>query len=127
MSLSGAAALAVFCALIGVSLKSRSAELTLLLSIAAGAAIFAGAVSKAQEVFSALERILPMSELPVGPEILLRSLAVCFLGEFAADTCREAGAPALAGNVELIAKLSLLLIALPLLIRLCEWIFGVME
>lgn len=46
--------------------------------------------------------------------ILLKAMGICFLTQFASDTCRDAGESALASKVELAGKISVVLIALPL-------------
>ncbi len=46
--------------------------------------------------------------------ILLKSMGICFLTQFASDTCKDAGESALASKVELAGKVSVVLIALPL-------------
>lgn len=46
--------------------------------------------------------------------ILVKAMGICFLTQFASDTCRDAGESALASKVELAGKISVVLIALPL-------------
>lgn len=46
--------------------------------------------------------------------ILLKSMGICFLTQFASDTCKDAGESALASKVELAGKVSVVLVALPL-------------
>lgn len=46
--------------------------------------------------------------------ILLKSMGICFLTQFASDTCKDAGESALASKVELAGKVAVVLIALPL-------------
>ena len=46
--------------------------------------------------------------------VLFKALGVCFLAQFAADSCRDAGESALASKVELAGKVLILLLALPL-------------
>jgi stage III sporulation protein AD len=46
--------------------------------------------------------------------ILFKTLGLCFLAQFAADSCRDAGENALASKVELAGKLAIVILALPL-------------
>ena len=46
--------------------------------------------------------------------ILFKSLGICFLAQFAADSCRDAGESALAAKVELAGKITIVVLALPL-------------
>ena len=47
-------------------------------------------------------------------EILLKSLGVCLLVQFAADACRDAGESSLAGKIEFAGRVSVAVLALPL-------------
>lgn len=47
-------------------------------------------------------------------QILFKSLGICFLAQFAADACRDAGEGALASRVELAGKLAIVVLSLPL-------------
>ena len=46
--------------------------------------------------------------------ILFKALGLCWLAQFAADSCRDAGESALASKVELAGKTAVLLTTLPL-------------
>ena len=46
--------------------------------------------------------------------ILIKTLGTCFLAQFAADACRDAGESSLASKVELAGKVAVILMALPL-------------
>ena len=46
--------------------------------------------------------------------ILLRALGVAFLTHYAAEVCRECGEGGMAGSVELVGKIEILLLCLPL-------------
>lgn len=46
--------------------------------------------------------------------VLLKSMGLCFLTQFASDTCKDAGESALASKVELAGKVSVVVLALPL-------------
>ena len=52
--------------------------------------------------------------------ILLRTLGVTFLTQFAADACKDAGEGALASKVELAGRVSILVLALPLFAKVAS-------
>lgn len=52
--------------------------------------------------------------------IVLKCLGICILAELGSQSCRDAGETAIATKVELVAKLSLVLVSLPLFSRLFE-------
>ena len=47
--------------------------------------------------------------------VLIKAIGVCYLTQFSADSCRDAGESSLAGKVELAGKIAILISALPLL------------
>lgn len=48
-------------------------------------------------------------------EILFKSIGICFISQFSADICKDAGESALSGKVELAGKIMILICALPLI------------
>ena len=47
--------------------------------------------------------------------MLFKALGICYLTQFAADSCRDAGESALAVKAEIAGRIAVLLISLPLL------------
>ena len=48
-------------------------------------------------------------------EILFKSVGICFISQFSADICKDAGEHTLSGKVELAGKITILICALPLI------------
>ena len=48
-------------------------------------------------------------------KILLKALGIAFLAHYAAEICRESGEGGLAGGVELVGKIEILLLCVPLM------------
>lgn len=55
-------------------------------------------------------------------QLLLKILGITYLAEFSADLCRDAGAGTLASQIELLGKLSILVLCLPIMTSLLETI-----
>ena len=55
---------------------------------------------------------------------MLRIVGITYLAEFAADLCRDAGFSAVAGQVELAGKLTIMAVSLPVIIGLLEALEG---
>lgn len=53
-------------------------------------------------------------------EILFKALGICYVTQFAFDICKDSGENAMATQVELAGKVSLLILALPLFQALIE-------
>ncbi|MVB12991.1 Stage III sporulation protein AC/AD protein family protein [Caprobacter fermentans] len=121
MNIVGIAGVAVCAAVIAAMLRRYHQEYAVLLSIAAGVVILleifasvAPAMHQIQTLFSATglttDYIL----------ILLKTLGISFLAQFAADSCRDAGENALASKMELAGKISIVILSLPLFEKIAE-------
>ena len=109
-------ALCVLAALICIVLSGYKSEYSFAAVIAAGAFI---TVSLLREVVPAVKELSLLAD-SAGLEneyleIAVKSLGVCFLTQFAADTCRDFGQSALAGKAEFVGKCAVFLLSLPML------------
>lgn len=108
-------AVAVIAAFLAAVLRRYTPEHGLALGLAAGVIIVVAALSEALPLFRQLKVLLDRSGASneyIG--VLMRALGICLLTELAADTCRDAGEQGLASKAELVGKLALLTVALPL-------------
>ena len=108
-------AVAVIAAFLAAVLRRYTPEHGLALGLAAGSIIVVAALSEALPLFRQLKVLLDRSGASneyIG--VLMRALGICLLTELAADTCRDAGEQGLASKAELVGKLALLTVALPL-------------
>lgn len=112
-----ALAAAALCAL----LKRYHGEYALLVSVGTGLLIAAQLFSSLIPVLDEINRL--MDQAGVAAEygaILLKVAGLCFLAQFSADACRDAGESALASRVETAARLAMTAAALPLFRQLAE-------
>ncbi|MGN0442122.1 MAG: SpoIIIAC/SpoIIIAD family protein [Acutalibacteraceae bacterium] len=119
-----AAAAAVF----AVLLKRYNPEIAMLTAMITGIIIFAlilNSISPATDLIKRLSELIGDSGKNVG--ILLKSIGICYICQFSADSCRDAGQGALAGKVELAGKIAVVLLCVPMLeeiINFAENIIG---
>lgn len=109
---------AALCALL---LKNEKSEYAVFISMAGCVLIFMFGISKLEVILAAIGRL--KGYLGAGSEylpILLRIVGITYLAEFAADLCRDAGFSAVAGQVELAGKLTIMAVGLPVLLALLE-------
>lgn len=109
---------AVLCALL---LKNEKSEYAVFISMAGCILIFLFGISKLEAILAAIDRL--KGYLGAGSEylpILLRIVGITYLAEFASDLCRDAGFSAVAGQVELAGKLTIMAVSLPVLLALLE-------
>ncbi len=128
MSIVALGALAVASVTAMLFLRPRNAEIALLLGMAASAVILTALLGSAGAVTEQVQRFMTAA----GVEkryllILLKSVGICLVTEFAVNTCKDAGSAALAGNVSLAGKLMATVTALPLYTDIMNTVLGLMK
>ena len=125
MNVVGIAGIAVCAAVIASMLRRYHQEYAVLLGIAAGIVIlleiFANIAPAVRQIGTLLSATGISSDYAV---ILLKTLGVCFLTQFAADACRDAQESALAAKVELGGKIAIVVLALPLFEKIAKTVNG---
>ena len=108
-----------------VLLKQIKPEFALLLKFAVllllGFLVFSEVSDAVSEIFSFGERVSIDSEML---KILLKALGLCLVAQIASDVCKDCGESALSTSVELVGKLSIVLMALPVAAQLIEISLG---
>lgn len=108
-----------------VLLKQIKPEFALLLKFATilllGFLAFSVVSDAVSEIFSFGERVSIDSEML---KILLKALGLCLVAQIASDVCKDCGESALSTSVELVGKLSIVLMALPVAAQLIEISLG---
>lgn len=116
MNITGICIIAVTSAIIAITLKQSTPQISLVLSLITGVIIL---ISIASYLPIFIEKMdLLMSQSGVNPEyakVLLKSVGICFICQFSSDICKDSGQSALAGKVELAGKILILISALPLM------------
>ncbi len=101
--------------ILALLIKSYFPSLSVLLNILTGVVILLIAFEAVQPVLRILDDLFSEIGLPDGyGKAVIKALGICVLAGFAADSCRDAGENALAGKVELAAKLAVTILALPM-------------
>lgn len=121
----GLAAAAAFAAL---ALKKYAPEISAVLSVAAGAVILISVLHRMSPIISQITQLSDKAGLSSAyGRVLIKTIGICFLCRFTADTCRDSGQSALASKVELAGKISVLLIALPLFADILSIVSGLLN
>lgn len=124
MNIAAIVGIGIVAAAISAVLKRFHGEFGLFVSIAASLLI----------LFAVLNSLEPLSSLinelteQAGTEsayiaILMKALAVCFITQLAADSCRDSGEGAIASRIEFAGKIAVMLVAVPLF----EGILGIVK
>ncbi len=109
-------ALASGMAVIAMTVRGLHREMGMVFSLVCGAALLLLVTEKLSQAVSAFRGMAQLAQ--IGSEqtnVILKSLGVSLLGEFAAQACRDAGEESLAMRVELGGKIMLVMLSLPLL------------
>ena len=96
-------------------IKTYFPGLSVLLSILTGAVILLIAFEAVKPVLTMVNDLFSATGLTADyGKTVVKALGVCLLAGFAADSCRDAGEKALANKVELVCKIAVTAMALPM-------------
>ena len=119
------AALGIVGALLGILLKGQKKEYELFVTLGVYLCIFYFIISKLELVLAVINRMQEYVELDTGYiAILVKMIGITYVSEFSANLCRDAGYQAVAGQIEMFGKLSILVISMPGLLVLLETLEG---
>ena len=114
----------VVSAAVAVLLKGYNSEYSLLISLTSGTAILlmliSGVTEKLYEVRNAVSAFTASSLFIVA----LKSLGICVMTGFIADSCRQAGQISLASKAELAGRCAIFVLSVPMLLSLLETAYG---
>ena len=109
--------------LLAIPLKKEKSEYSLLISIIICVFVFFFVITKIQVIFEFVERLEEMIAIESDYiVIILKMIGIAYVAEFAIGVCKDAGFGAIGGQVETFAKMSILVVSLPLLLTFLEMI-----
>ena len=115
MDIAVLAAAAVASALAAQLIRRTNPEVSSVLAIGTGVLIAAAVMVQILPVTTQIRIFLDRADVDTEyAGVLLKSLGVCFLVQFAADACRDAGEASLAGKIEFAGRVSVAVLSLPL-------------
>ena len=115
MSILAVSFVGVTAAVISLSLRRYNAEISIAVAIVGSIIIFVSVLLNLNSVYDTVSSILTASSVNSKYiAILLKSVGICFLTEFAGDCCFDAGQRALANNIAIAGKVLVLITAMPL-------------
>ena len=117
------AALAVAGVLLAVQFKSGKAEYGIYLGAALSILIFfqiLGKLNVILEVIKTIGEFLPLNKIFAGT--LLKMLGITYVAEISASICQDAGYQTIARQIEILGKLTILVMSMPILLALLQTI-----
>lgn len=117
------AVLGVSSVLLALMLKQAKPEYSFFLSMSACICIFIYLLSKMQAVMGYLGQLEALVNMDgVYLDTVLKMLGITYITQFASDLCKDAGYSAIASQIELFARVSILFLSFPVLMALVEMI-----
>ncbi len=111
--------------LLAVQLKHQKSEYAVYVSLAACVFIFYYAVSKLHVITQTIETIQGYLSIDaVYTQTLLKIAGITYISEFASAVCKDTGHQAIASQIEIFGKLTILAVSMPILLSLLETMRG---
>ena len=117
------AAIGVAGVLLGVFVRSYKSEYSLFISMAVCTCIFLYLISKLELVLgyiNSVQSLIVVDERYIGT--ILEMIGITYIADFSSSLCKDAGYQAIAGQIETFAKMSILLISMPVLMSFIQTI-----
>lgn len=110
-----------------IKLKGTGSPMGIYLSVALSLFVLFYVIDEMKYVIDFFERVT--SEIGIEPgymEILLKIVGISYICEFTANICRETGCAAVAGQVEISGKLTMMVLSMPVLFAIVDTITEVL-
>lgn len=109
--------------LLAIQFKGGKTEYGIYICAGISLLIFFSVIGRISVVAEWLQEITAYIDLaPVYIEMLLKMLGITFVAEFSSALCRDAGCQTIAQQIEVFAKLAVLVLGLPVVFSLLEMI-----
>lgn len=106
---------------ISVIMKKYALEYSFFINIALGFIILSYLITYITPILNQIKNLVNLAKISDKYlYILFKSLGICFLTQFASDSCKDSGETSLASKIEMIGKISMITIALPLFNEITE-------
>ncbi|GAB6173875.1 stage III sporulation protein AD [Paradesulfitobacterium aromaticivorans] len=113
--------LALIVTVFGAVLRQFRPEIALQLTILAGVTIFLLILGKIKIIIDLLQNLADQASISsYYLLIVLKIVGIAYVAEFGAQICRDAGEGALASKVEIAAKVTVLILAIPIITAILE-------
>ena len=106
---------AILCTVVGVVIKNIKPEFSPLVRIAGSVAVSMLALSIILPIVTYIRSLFNGSSLGEYGDAVIKALGIAALTQICADICRDSGEGSAASGVELIGKLEILLLCIPMI------------
>ncbi|MBP3335474.1 MAG: stage III sporulation protein AC/AD protein family [Ruminiclostridium sp.] len=106
---------------LSVVLRQYKPEFSIYITLITGMLMLGAAVTAVKPVIETVTGYLQIADPDTSyADVLVKSLAVCYITQMASDSCADAGEKSIAAKIELAGKFAIVLLALPVFDRLME-------
>jgi stage III sporulation protein AD len=115
------AVIGIIAVVLALQFKSRNQEYGMYISLATGIIIFFFAVDKLDLILQTINTLyshITISNVYI--DILLKIVGIAYISEFGSQLCKDAGYAAIASQIEIVGKLSILVVSLPILLSIID-------
>lgn len=108
-------------ALFAIQFKNEKTEYGIYLSVGISLLIFFSVVGHLEMIIDTLKEISTFVDIDTAYiGTLIKMLGVTYIAEFASGICKDAGYGTIAGQIEIFAKLTIMVFSLPILLALLK-------
>lgn len=127
MNLGVMMALCTVAILLALALKSKNPEISGFISVAICILLLGLCVDRIQIILQSLHRLTDKIQVEgTYLLILLKLIGIAYICEFAASISKDAGYSAVASQIELLGKLTMLMVSLPVLLQVVDTVLSLM-
>ncbi len=113
--------LAIVAALLVIIIKEKSPEIAFLLTLATGLIILILILGQFKVIIDYIYQLAEKADLDlIYFNIIIKIIAIAYLGEFGATITKDAGQSTLSSKIELATRVIIIFLALPVIINLLE-------
>lgn len=117
------AILGIAAMLLAVELKGMKSEFGLYVALGAGIIIFIYSVDKIEILLNTIMKLQSYLSVPTAyVSTLVKMVGITYISEFASALCKDGGHQAIAVQMEIFGKVSILVISMPVILALFETI-----
>lgn len=115
--------LGIVAVLLALILKSYRPEYSYYISIAVCICIFMFVGTKLEQLIGYAEKMQQLIQMDSSyMAMILKMIGITYVAEFASNICKDCGYQTVAGQIELFAKLSILVLGMPVIVAFMETI-----
>jgi stage III sporulation protein AD len=122
------AVIGVIVAVLAIIFRKGKEEYSLYISIAACILILLWGISKLQIILDAIEQLqgyIKMNKAYVG--ILIKIIGITYVTEISSSLCKDSGYQAIGEQIEIVGKLTILAISMPILLSILDTVNSFLE